>query len=161
MLRPKPTSDAEAKVRFVVGMKRKRKPMHNPADEISQAERRRIPAEERRLKTYMGHALDPEFELGGRYAKVHTTTVIGSTAGPAYPTQPAGSPWAKDECPPEPLIDGRGEGLTLGYEIDRPDSAPTSTALEVEATPTPASSESYVITEAGVGRVARKFVRRF
>ena len=83
--------------------------MHNPADDISQSERRRIMAEERRRNTYAGHALDPDIELGGRYAKVHTTTVTGSTPRPTYPKQPDGSPWAKDECPPEPQ---------LGYSVD-------------------------------------------
>ena len=126
----------------------------NPADEVSQAERRRIMAEERRGKTYMGHALDAELELGGRYAKVHTTTVTGSTPGPTYPTQPEGSPWAKDECPPEPLIDGRSEGNTLGYEIDIPDAAPTSTALEVGEPPSPPVQVN--LAAGGGGRTFRR-----
>ena len=94
----------------------------NNGDEISQAEKRRILAEERRMRTYHGHAMDADLEMGGRYSRVNTTKVVGS--GPiSYPQQPAGSPWAKDECPPEPLIAGRGEGNVLGYEIDRPDAA--------------------------------------
>jgi hypothetical protein len=61
-------------------------------------------------------------ERGGRFAySGNSTTVTGSTPGPMYPRQSAGSPWAKDECPPEPLTDGRGEGNVLGFEIDRPE----------------------------------------
>src|SRR5262245_45939105 len=60
--------------------------------------------------------------IGGRFgASGRKTKVVG--AGPvAYPAQPVGSPWAKNELPDEPLIDGRGEGIVLGYEIDRPDA---------------------------------------
>ena len=78
------------------------------ADEISQAEKRRIMAEERRMRTYHGHAMDADHEMGGRYAKVHSTTVVGS--GPVqYPAQPPTSPWHHDPCPPEP---------PLGYSVD-------------------------------------------
>src|SRR5262249_16236682 len=81
----------------------------------------RIRAEERRGRTYQGHAINSaDDERGGRFAySGNSPTVTGSTPGPIYPRQPAGSPWAKDECPPEPLIDGRGEGNILGFEIDR------------------------------------------
>jgi hypothetical protein len=80
----------------------------NNADEISQAERRLIMADERRGRTYNGHALDDELDLGGRFAKVNTTTVVG--AGPvSYPQQPQGSPWHSDACPPEPA---------LGFSVD-------------------------------------------
>ena len=41
----------------------------------------------------------------------------------------AGSPWAKDECPPEPLIDGTSEGLRLGYRIDGGDGDATEADL--------------------------------
>jgi len=33
---------------------------------------------ERRGRTYMGQAMADDLDLGGRYAKVHTTTVIGN-----------------------------------------------------------------------------------
>jgi hypothetical protein len=78
--------------------------MNNPADQISQAERRKLLAEDRqRLNTYRAHAeADADLELGGRFAEV-TTTVIG--AGPiSYPRQPEGSPWACDPCPTEPPL---------------------------------------------------------
>jgi hypothetical protein len=82
-----------------------------------EAERRSM-IEERRRKTYHGHALDSEPELGGRYSKVTTTHVTGSTPVGGVPRQPSGSPWAKDEMPDEPLIDGTGEGTRLGYRVD-------------------------------------------
>ena len=64
--------------------------MTNSADEISQREKRRILIEERRMRTYMGQALDADLDLGGRFAKVHTTTVTGSSPI-SYPAQPAHS----------------------------------------------------------------------
>ena len=82
--------------------------MSNPADEISQTEKRRIMIEERRAKTYHGHAMDADLEMGGRYAKVHSTTVVGSSPV-SYPAQPPTSPWHHDPCPPEP---------PLGYSVD-------------------------------------------
>jgi hypothetical protein len=82
--------------------------MNNPADDIPQSVRRRIMAEERRLKTYMGHALDAELEMGGRFAKVHTTTVTGASPI-SYPAQPTHSPWHSNPYPEEP---------PLGFSVD-------------------------------------------
>ena len=123
-------------------------------DEIREAERRRIMLEERRGKTLMGHALAELDDAGGRYATVTPKSVTGAAPGPTYPAQPAGSPWAKDECPPEPLIDGRTEGNTLGYEIDRPDATPTSTALEVKEPPSPPVQVN--LAAGGGGRTFRR-----
>jgi len=129
--------------------------MNNNADEISQAEKRRIMIEKRRLKTYHGHAqaaIDDERQ--GRFATLDKPTVIGQAAGPIYPAQPAGSPWHSDPCPPEP---------SLGYSVD--EQEPVGEKFEQAAssaqddTPTPLSTESHVITDAGVGRV--KFPRRW
>jgi len=105
--------------------------MSNPADEISQAERRRIMAEERRGRTYFGQARHADDALGGRSAKVHSTTVVGSSPI-SYPQPPATSFWHHDPCGQEPFINGRSEGTTLGYEIDRPEAPPTTAALVVE-----------------------------
>ena len=80
----------------------------NGADEISQAERRRIMAEDRRGRTYFGQAQHADDDLGGRYAKVHSTTITGSSPI-SYPAQPSTSPWHHDPCPPEP---------PLGYSVD-------------------------------------------
>jgi hypothetical protein len=82
---------------------------NNAADDIPQSERRRILAEERRLKTYMGHAQHTGEDIyGGRFAKVNTTTVIGA-APASYPAQPATAPWASNPYPDEP---------PLGYSVD-------------------------------------------
>jgi hypothetical protein len=93
---------------------------------------RRIELEERRRNTYQGHALDDELDLGGRFARVRTSTVVG-VGQISYPAQPSG-PWSKDECPPEPFIDGTGEGTRLGYRIDGgPEPESSSTALGGES----------------------------
>src|SRR6516162_1790948 len=88
----------------------------NAADLISQKEKRETlrndrlvkEADERRRRTLHGHALDGEPELGGRFSKVSTTTVVG-TSPVSYPQQPEGSPWRSDPCPIEP---------PLGYSVD-------------------------------------------
>jgi hypothetical protein len=89
-------------------------------DEVT--ERRRILLEERRLRTYHGHARHTDEDLySGRFKQVTTTNVVGS--GPiSYPQQPTGSPWAKDECPPEP---------SLGYSVE--EQEPVGEMFEREA----------------------------
>src|SRR5262245_30159993 len=105
--------------------------MNGRADEISQAERRRIMADDRRARTYLGQAQHADDALGGRYAKVHSTTVVGSSPI-SYPQSPATSFWHHDPCGQETFIDGRSEGTTLGYEIDRLEAPPTTGAPVVE-----------------------------
>jgi hypothetical protein len=81
---------------------------------------RRIELEERRRKTYLGHALDDELDLGGRFKKVSTSSVVG--VGPiSYPAQSSG-PWSKDECPQE---------NQLGYSVDAIE--PVGEVHEIEA----------------------------
>jgi hypothetical protein len=107
----------------------------NPADEVSQAERRRIMAEERRGRTYQGHALDGEIDVGGRFAKVNKTTVVG-TSPISYPKQPQGSPWAMDACPPEPPLGfSVEEQEPVGEVFER--SASASAAPGAEEPPSP------------------------
>jgi hypothetical protein len=85
-------------------------------NEITQREKRQVlendrrvqEAEERRMRTYHGHVLDGELDLGGRFAKVHTTTVVG-TSPVSYPQQPSGSPWGSDPVSPE---------MPLGIDIN-------------------------------------------
>jgi hypothetical protein len=72
------------------------------ADEISQAERRRILIEERRLKTYQGHAINSaEDERGGRYAAAGNSITVTGASPISYPQQPPGSPWRCDPVPKE------------------------------------------------------------
>ena len=53
--------------------------------------------------TYLSHAGDVELELGGRFAKLTPTIVVGTEPITKYPKLESG-PWAKDECPPEPEL---------------------------------------------------------
>jgi hypothetical protein len=123
--------------------------MNNPVD-ISQAERRRVlandrkVAEERRHSTFLDHArASADDDRGGRFAlSGSSVTVIGASPSHEYPQQPSTAPSNQMAMmPDEPLIDGRGEGNVLGYEIDRPDA--------------PASPETN-----GDGAVVRKGLRR-
>jgi len=84
--------------------------MDDNADDVPQAKRRRIMIEERRLRTYHGHAQSTiDDERGGRYATQGSKqTVIGSSPI-AYPAQPENSPWHRDPVPDEP---------PLGYDIN-------------------------------------------
>jgi hypothetical protein len=79
--------------------------IHNPADEISQREKRRILAEDRQVRsTYFQHAQsDPDLELGGRFKQLIPTSVTGSGPSP-IPQQPEGSPWANDPIGLEPPL---------------------------------------------------------
>jgi len=121
--------------------------MTNSADEISQREKRRILIEERQMRTYMGQALDADLDLGGRFAKVHTTTVTGSSPI-SYPAQPAHSPWHHDPCPPEP---------PLGYSVE--EMEPVGEPHERIAS---ATSSLTARAQAGddVRRVRRRGIRR-
>jgi hypothetical protein len=94
-----------------------------PPVEVTQREKRKVMENDRKVATYHSFAqADAETEMGGRYSKVQPVTVTGSNPGAVYP-RIDGGPWAKNEMPPEPLVDGRGEGNILGYAIDRPDAA--------------------------------------
>jgi len=114
----------------------------NGADEISQAERRRIMAEDRRGRTYFGQAQHADDDLGGRYAKVHSTTITGSSPI-SYPAQPSTSPWHHDPCPPEP---------PLGFSVD--EMEPVGEPHERTASATSSS------VTARVRRVRRRGIRR-
>jgi hypothetical protein len=73
--------------------------MNNPADEISQALRRQIlandrkVAEERKLSSYLDHARSSiDDERGGRFAAVSPTRTVVGTSPVSYPRQPETSP---------------------------------------------------------------------
>jgi hypothetical protein len=125
--------------------------MSNPADEISQREKREVLRSDRLARnTYLAHANDTELELGGRFAKLRPTTVIGEVAVPQYPKLPAGNPWAEDVCGPEP---------SLGFSVDAIE--PVGEAWEQEASKPPGAAEGD--GPSGVGRLVTppKFKRRF
>ena len=93
--------------------------------DITQKEKREVMRNDRKVgSTYHSVAqASIDDKRGGRYAISDSKqTVIGSSPI-AYPQQPKTSPWACDPVPPEPLIDGRGEGNRLGFAIDRPGEA--------------------------------------
>jgi hypothetical protein len=120
--------------------------MTNSADDIPQSERRRIIAEERRLRTYHGHAQSAvDEDRGGRFAFSGSPTSITGSSPVSYPAQPENSPWRKDKCPPEP---------PLGFDINAQE--PTGEVFEREGTP-PSSSSAV---DDDVGRVRPKGVRR-
>ena len=89
--------------------------------DITMKEKKEILEDDRKVRegsTYFAHAqASAQDEMGGRFAKVQPTSVTGS-APSAWPKMPEGNFWAKNEMPPEPLIDGTGEGNVLGYRID-------------------------------------------
>ena len=113
---------------------RKGKAMNNPVDEVSQADRRRIIAEDRqRLNTYRAHAeASIDDDRGGRFAAISRTTVIG--ASPIrYPRLPDGSPWAYDPCPTEPPLNYDINAMQpVGELHERQGTPPSPTAVELD-----------------------------
>jgi len=104
----------------------------NGADEISQAERRRIMADDRRAKTYFGQAQHADDDLGGRFKRVTTTTLTGSSPTSMYPAQPANSPWHQDACPPEPPLGFSVDEMELVGEVHERGPPSTTAAPDVE-----------------------------
>src|SRR5215831_20291940 len=116
-------------------------------DENSQAERRRIMLEERRLRTYHGQAqASMNDERGGRYAHSGNSTTVTGASPVSYPAQPAGSPCHHDPLPTEP---------PLGYSVD--EQEPVGEVFERGSTSTPVSegpAMSAHADDAGVRRAA-------
>ena len=116
--------------------------MTNSADDIPQSQRRRLMAEERRLRTYHGHAqANLGEDRGGRFAFAGSPKTVTGSSPIQYPAQPAHSPWAKDACPPEP---------PLGFSVD-----------EMEPVGEPAfATSSSVKADDDVRRVRRRGIKR-
>jgi hypothetical protein len=76
--------------------------------QIEQEERRRVLANDRRVKdqsnTFLGFTHD---EVGGRFKEVASSNVVGTTEIPKYPQ--ASHPFQSDPVPPEE---------PLGYRVD-------------------------------------------
>jgi hypothetical protein len=72
-----------------------------------------------RRDTMFGRALAEQDTVGGRFASVTKTRVIGGASD--YPTLPASSPWSSNPVPDEP---------GLGYRID--DHPAVGEAFEIE-----------------------------
>jgi len=131
--------------------------MNNPIDEVSQAERRRIIENDRKvMATYHSHAQSTlNDERQGRFATLDKPTVTGSTPGSQFPRMPAGNPWREEPIGPEPFVDGRGEGNVLGYAIDRPDAPPSSASPVGDG-----GNGDRAITATGSPVIRSKFRRR-
>jgi hypothetical protein len=126
--------------------------MNNFADMFSQAERRRIIAEERRLSTYRAFAeANADLELGGRFAKLHPTSVVGASPNHQYPRQPLTS------TANQAMMAGQTEA-PLGFSVN--DMEPVGEKHEVAAS----SSRDVVVSDGSheaVGPVTSKGWRRF
>src|SRR5262245_14630093 len=98
------------RVAMLMNGRTKKGVMTNPADDIPQSERRRILAEERRLRTYHGHGQSAvDEDRGGRFAFSGSPTTVTGSSPISYPAQPENSPWRRDACPLEP---------PLGFSVD-------------------------------------------
>jgi hypothetical protein len=97
--------------------------MNNPADDVSQAEKRRILADDRKVRATF-HSIASagmDDERGGRFSALNKPSVTGSDPTVMVPRQPLGSPWHSD-----PL----GKEAPLGFSVE--DQPPTGEAWEVQ-----------------------------
>ena len=85
--------------------------MINPNPDITQKDKKEILENDRKVRaTYFSHAsADMLDDRGGRFATLNKPTVTGSSPSGWAPRQPVNSPWARDHCPPEPV---------LGYSVE-------------------------------------------
>jgi len=118
-------------------------------NERSQAERQKVLENDRKVRsTYFQHAqTDPDLELGGRFKKLIPSVVVGTGAGPVYPQQPEGSPWAKEPIGTEPPLGYSVEDHEPVGELHERGDGSATTALVVEEVdpavrPIPAGSTS-------------------
>jgi len=79
----------------------------------SQTERREALAND----TYFSRAAAGDEELGGRFAKLVPSSIVGDTIAP-IPKLPPSSPWSSgDPVPPEPPLDASDCGDTIGVAL--------------------------------------------
>jgi hypothetical protein len=140
----------------------------NPADEISQREKRRILAEDRQVRsTYLQHAESAvDEDRGGRYAATGSSPRVIGASPISYPQQPTNSPWHHDPVGDEP---------SLGYSVEDHDAVGerherAGSAVPVEPTNrmdtadggSPAAEEldRHVITPPVAGPTSKGFRRR-
>jgi hypothetical protein len=124
----------------------------NNADDVSQAERRRIMAEERRLRTYHGVAASSvDDEKGGRYAGSGSKQTIVGSSPISYPRIPSG-PWSKNEMPDEP---------SLGYSVEDHDPVGELHEQRASTSAAPGVEVGPVGQNTGPAAGSNKFRRRF
>ena len=125
----------------------------NNADDIPQSERRRVMANDRKVRetaTYHSVAQSVvDDERGGRYAtEGGKQTVIGSSPI-AYPQQPSTSPWHSDPIGTEP---------PLGYSVE--EMEPVGEPHERTASATSSSVTTRAQAGGDVRHVRRRGIRR-
>jgi hypothetical protein len=100
----------------------------NPADEISQREKRRILAEDRQVRTtYLHHAESSiDDDRGGRFAAIEKSATVVGASPISYPQQPSNSPWSTDPIGLEP---------PLGFSVEDHDPVGELHEREVSAVP--------------------------
>jgi hypothetical protein len=115
-----------------------------------------------RIKTtYLDHATAYiDEDRGGRYSAAREPARVIGAAPISYPMLPQGSPANQAAMvPDEPLIDGSGEGVRLGYRIDDMGmGSATAPAQGVVEGPAAAAPKSPVV--AAVGSTPGGFKRR-
>jgi hypothetical protein len=130
--------------------------MSNPADLISQKEKREVLRNDRLARnTYFQHATSSiDDDRGGRYAATEKPATVVGASPVVYPAQPPNSPWRCDPVPPE---------MPLGYSVEDHEVVGEKHEIEassngtVEVEDPPAKGLSHVITDAGG---SKKFRRR-
>ena len=108
----------------------------NPADEISQREKRRILAEDRQVRTtYLHHAESSvDDDRGGRFAAIEKSATVIGTSPAVYPPQPEGSPW---RCDPVPMEE------PLGFSVEDHDPVGEPHELARDAADTPSTAGEF------------------
>jgi hypothetical protein len=101
----------------------------NPADEISQREKRRILRE---ASSYMAHAAaNIDEDRGGRYAATGSSPRVIGASPISYPQQPSNSPWHHDPVPMEE---------PLGFSVEDHDPVGERHELARDAADTPSTA---------------------
>jgi hypothetical protein len=139
----------------------------NPADEISQREKRRILAEDRQVRTtYLQHAESSvDDDRGGRFAAIEKSATVVGAAPISYPQQPATSPWARDVIGDEPPLGYSVEDHDpVGELHEREGSAapvePTNRMDTADEGPAAEELDRHVITTPLAGPTSRRGFRR-
>jgi hypothetical protein len=101
-------------------------PFNNDA---SQAERKRVIENDRKVSTFMAHAAaNIDEDRGGRYAAVGSSPRVTGASPISYPQQPSNSPWRHDPVPME-------EPLGFSVEDHDPVGEPHELARDAADTP--------------------------
>jgi hypothetical protein len=123
-------------------------PFNNDA---SQAERKRVLENDRKVSSYMAHATaNVDEDRGGRYAATGSSPTVTGATPISYPTQPSHSPWHHDPISDEPPLGYSVEDHdAVGEQHERAGSAvpvePTN-RMDTAGTAAAAPALSHVVT---------------